>query len=88
MRARRGTASDRALCSGPGRLCQALAMNRGSLNGKMMPASPVVVTPAGPDLPFETEVTPRIGITKAADWPLRFMIAGSPWVSRRSFTPQ
>jgi 3-methyladenine DNA glycosylase Mpg len=26
---------------------------------------------------------PRIGITKAADWPLRFFIAGSPWTSRR-----
>jgi 3-methyladenine DNA glycosylase Mpg len=26
--------------------------------------------------------TPRIGITKAADWPLRFFVDGSPWVSR------
>jgi 3-methyladenine DNA glycosylase Mpg len=27
-------------------------------------------------------VTPRIGVTQAADWPLRFLIAESPWVSR------
>jgi 3-methyladenine DNA glycosylase Mpg len=29
-------------------------------------------------------VTPRIGITKAANWPLRFHVAGSPWISRSS----
>ena len=32
---------------------------------------------------FEIEVTPRIGIGECADWPLRFLIRGNPFVSRR-----
>src|SRR5512138_280335 len=79
MRARRGGVPDRQLCSGPGKLCQALAMTR-DLDGLAMRRSGVVVRSAGGSL--EVVATPRIGITKAADWPLRFTIAGSPWTSR------
>ena len=32
--------------------------------------------------PFEIEVTPRIGIRQCADWPLRFVVKGNPFVSR------
>ncbi len=80
MRKRRGDVDDRHLCSGPGKLCQALGITR-SLDGKLMPRSPVVVSPAddGPSPAILT--TPRIGITKAADWPLRFCVEGSPFVS-------
>ena len=67
---------DRELCSGPGKLCQALGITR-DLDGKMMPASEVLVlTPTV--APVEVAVTPRIGITKAADWPLRFLVEGNP----------
>jgi DNA-3-methyladenine glycosylase len=82
MRARRGRVDDRELCSGPGKLCQALGITR-DLDGRMMPAAEVVVLPARVTLPFDVVTTPRIGITKAADWPLRFMVQGNPHVSGR-----
>ena len=82
MRRRRGRVDDRDLCSGPGKLCQALGITR-DLDGKMMPDSEVVVLGPTVQLPVEVAVTPRIGITKAADWPLRFLVAGNPHVSGR-----
>jgi DNA-3-methyladenine glycosylase len=82
MRDRRGRVDDRELCSGPGKLCQALGITR-DLDGKMMPGSEVRVLGATVALPVEVAVTPRIGITKAADWPLRFLVAGNPHVSGR-----
>jgi DNA-3-methyladenine glycosylase len=83
MRRRRGGVEDRYLCAGPGRLCQALGITRAGLDGRLMGTSPVIVRePDGWE--GAVAVTPRIGITKAADWPLRFAAAGSPWVSRRS----
>ena len=83
MRRRRGRMEDRELCSGPGKLCQALGITR-RLDGWMMGDSPVVVEPARVPLPFEVETTPRIGITKAADWPLRFLVRGNGHVSGRA----
>ncbi len=80
MRERRGRVDDRALCSGPGKLCQALGITR-DLDGRMMPAAEVVVLPSAARGPFEVATTPRIGITKAADWPLRFLVSGNPHVS-------
>jgi DNA-3-methyladenine glycosylase len=82
MRCRRGDVSDRELCSGPGRLCQALAMNR-DLDGAQMRRSLVIVRPPGRMEESRIAITPRIGITKAADWPLRFHLAGSLWTSRK-----
>ena len=79
MRERRGVAADRQLCSGPGKLCQALGMTR-DLDGVMMAGSGVTVVRGSP--PESMTATPRIGITKAADWPLRFVATGSPWLSR------
>jgi DNA-3-methyladenine glycosylase len=82
MRRRRGDVADRELCSGPGKLCQALGISR-ELDGEKMARSLVIVR--RPTWSEETRiaVTPRIGITKAADWPLRFHVAGSPWLSRK-----
>jgi DNA-3-methyladenine glycosylase len=80
MRRRRGGVDDRHLCSGPGKLCQALGITR-SLDGTLMPRSPVVVYAAGEGPLPAVLTTPRIGITKAADWPLRFCVEGSSFVS-------
>ena len=82
MRRRRGPMADRQLCSGPGRLCQALGITR-DLDGAPMARGPVEVL-RGSAMPHGSiAATPRIGITKAADWPLRFHLAGSPWASRK-----
>jgi DNA-3-methyladenine glycosylase len=82
MRQRRGPVPDRALCSGPGKLCQALGITR-DLDGARMGAGPVLVRrPVRSEEP-RIAATPRVGITKAADWPLRFVVAGSPWLSRK-----
>ncbi|HET7426279.1 MAG TPA: DNA-3-methyladenine glycosylase [Gemmatimonadales bacterium] len=80
MRERRGVVADRQLCSGPGKLCQALAITRDE-DGRPMRASGATVV-AALDPPTAVRTTPRIGITKAADWPLRFVVDGSPWISR------
>ncbi len=79
MRRRRAGVADRQLCSGPGRLCQALGITR-SLDGQMMRRSEVKVRSAEPL--HQIVASARIGITKAADWPLRFVVSGSPWTSR------
>jgi DNA-3-methyladenine glycosylase len=82
MRRRRGGVPDLQLCSGPGKLCQALGIDR-SLDGAKMADSPVIVRPPQRREEIAVAVTPRVGITKAADWPLRYHLAGSPWVSRK-----
>ena len=82
MRRRRRGVETRELCSGPGKLCQALGIDR-SLDGSRMARSAVIVRPPTEWEKLQVAVTPRIGITKAADWPLRFHVAGSPWISRK-----
>jgi len=81
MRLRRAKArKDTDLCSGPGRLCQALEVDV-TLNGTDMTAAPLFVADTRNDTPV-IAVSPRIGIREAADWPLRFYIADNPHVSR------
>jgi DNA-3-methyladenine glycosylase len=79
MRERRGIQADRQLCSGPGKLCQALGITQDQ-DGLPMRRSGAKVVSTG-ERPAVV-VTRRIGITKAADWPLRFVVDDSPWVSR------
>lgn len=83
MRARRGSGiSDRDLARGPGRLCQALALTTADDGDSLLgPDLWISETPGATALPIAT--TPRIGITQAADWPWRFVIAGEPYVSAR-----
>lgn len=81
---RRGVKEPRLLGSGPGRLCQALGITRERLDGVLMPASLAVVRlPASPAA-LELVTTQRIGITKAAEWPLRYLVGGSRFVSGRA----
>jgi DNA-3-methyladenine glycosylase len=83
MRRRRGMMPDRELCSGPGKLCQALGITR-ELDGRKMRRGLVRVFRPETEMDPSILVTPRIGITKAADWPLRFVLADSPWASRKA----
>ena len=82
MRQRRPAAKrDRDLASGPGRLTMAMGITR-ELNGSSLIDGPLQVRGLVEEERFEVEVTPRIGITQCADWPLRFFIAGNGFVSR------
>jgi DNA-3-methyladenine glycosylase len=83
MRRRRGGAGvpDRRLCAGPARLCQALAVT-GALNGASLAQGALRVLRANARRAAPVVVGPRVGITTAADWPLRFYYKDSPWVSR------
>lgn len=73
----------RRLTSGPGRLCKALEITRPRDNGKNMVSvrSDLQVRDDG-FLPEKVLVTPRIGITKSPDMPLRYCIAQNPFVSK------
>lgn len=76
MRERRSGAADRRLSDGPGKLCQALGIT-GGLDGRRMRGSTVLV--GRPQrLTGGILVTPRIGISKAVDWPLRFVLPPPP----------
>ena len=69
------------LASGPGKLTLALGITR-KQNGADLTRGPLQVRRFAEEPAFEIEVTPRIGITHCADWPLRFLIAGNRFVSR------
>lgn len=82
MRERRPRARrDVDLTNGPGKLCTALGID-GRHNGLWLQRAPLVVR-EGPRVPDDdVVVTPRIGISRAADWPLRWLVASSPFVSK------
>ncbi|MGZ3665616.1 MAG: DNA-3-methyladenine glycosylase [Ktedonobacterales bacterium] len=91
MRERRGARiADRNLCRGPGRLCQAMDITR-EQDGADLTAGPATdgvdglwVAETGDwamDAPIAT--SPRIGISRAVDWPWRFYVAGNRYVSGR-----
>ncbi len=85
MRRRRGlapTSHDRNLLSGPGKLAAGLGIT-GAHNTHLLDVSPLWLLPGEPIAETDIVAGPRIGITRAADWPLRFHERGSPWISRR-----
>jgi DNA-3-methyladenine glycosylase len=82
MRRRRPAAHTlRDLASGPGRLTLALGITRAQNGVDVTRGSLTVRSPRNAQ-PLEIEVTPRIGIRHCADWPLRYIIKGNPFVSR------
>jgi DNA-3-methyladenine glycosylase len=79
MRRRRGLSEPRALCSGPGKLCEALGVTV-KHNGLALDRAPFELR-ARAQKP-EIAVGPRIGITKAVDHPWRYGLKGSPFLSK------
>jgi DNA-3-methyladenine glycosylase len=79
MAERRGLSDLRALCSGPGKLCAALNLTK-TQDGLLLSGPPFGFRPAAEPPPVV--VGPRIGITKAAELPWRFGIAGSAFLSK------
>jgi DNA-3-methyladenine glycosylase len=79
MRARRGLDDPRLLCSGPGRLCQALAVTR-EQDGLPLDRPPFELRARESDV--DVASGPRIGITRAVDLPWRYTEAGSRFLSR------
>jgi DNA-3-methyladenine glycosylase len=80
MQERRGVEAPRALCSGPGKLCQALGISR-VLDGLPLDEPPFELLARDVERPLA--VGPRIGITRAVGQPWRYGLAGSPFLSRR-----
>lgn len=80
MRRRRGVTELRQLCSGPGKLGQALGISRDKHNGLPLDRPPFEMRPRPQPVPIVTGV--RIGITKAADLPWRYGLKDSPFLSK------
>jgi DNA-3-methyladenine glycosylase len=79
MRARRGVEAERALCSGPGKLCQALGVTR-EHDGLPLDEPPFALLPRSETPRIVTGL--RIGITQAAELAWRYGVDGSPFLSR------
>lgn len=73
--------NDVDLTNGPGKLCTALGID-GSLSAKSLQRKPLRIREGEPVPDDKVEVTARIGITKCADWPLRWIMRGNRFVSR------
>ena len=94
MRERRPNArTERELTNGPGKLCLAMGID-GSMNGTSLRDGPVVIRAGTAVRDADVVVTPRIGITRAAAWPLRYLVRDDPFVSvtprhfvRSAYTP-
>ncbi len=69
------------ITNGPGKLCAAFGID-GSHNGVSLQRGGLVIREGNLVTDDQVSVTPRIGITKAADWPLRYVVSGNAWVSK------
>ena len=73
--------NDVDLTNGPGKLCTALGIV-GSMSAKSLQRKPLVIREGDPVPDEQVEVTTRIGITRSADWPLRWIVRGNRFVSK------
>ena len=81
MRRRRPrVARDRDLTNGPGKLCLAMGID-GAMSGTSLHGGPIVIRQGSAVPDDAVVVTPRIGITRAAEWPLRYLVRDDPYVS-------
>ena len=84
MRRRRGIKEDRLLCSGPGRLCEALGITIAHY-GLALDEPPFELFARSAEV--EVVAGPRIGLTKAVDYPWRYGLKGSRFLSKPFRTP-
>jgi len=80
MRRRRGGVPDQLLCAGPARLCAAFGVT-GQWNGVTLQRGQLRIVRDRRAI-GRVVATPRIGVTRARAWPLRYVVAGSVWASR------
>jgi DNA-3-methyladenine glycosylase len=82
MRALRGIEDERALCSGPGKLCRALGVDLANNGEDLVRGSALDLHEGAPVPAGAVEATPRVGIRRAAELPWRFVVRGDRFVSR------
>lgn len=87
MRRRRAAASDRELLRGPAKLCAAFDLT-GASSGADLCADGAIVVFGDDGTRPTVEAGPRVGVSQAADWPWRWSVAGSPWVSAYRRSPR
>jgi DNA-3-methyladenine glycosylase len=89
MQASRSKSERLHLASGPGKLCKALGLDRNQDGADLTDPNSAIWVAENPEASRYVAqqgglfTTTRVGITKAADWPLRFYLKNSPFVSRR-----
>lgn len=81
QRRRPGAKSLVNLTNGPGKLCAALGIV-GSMGGESLQRKPLLIREGERVPDNQVRVTARIGITRSADWPMRFVVDRNPFVSR------
>jgi DNA-3-methyladenine glycosylase len=79
MRARRGADEDRLLCSGPGKLCQALGIALDMHGTDLVSSDRIWISPG--ETPGEVSTSGRIGISRGQAHPWRYWVSGNPHVS-------
>jgi DNA-3-methyladenine glycosylase len=70
------------LTNGPGKLCLALGID-GAQNWLPLQQPPLLIRAGAPVDDRDVAITPRIGITQCADWPLRWLVRDNPYVSKK-----